>query len=356
MAITAQDWYRSRPWVDEPNADIDAYCRSVARPEDYDLRAKLDYWREHGVVIFEQAIDTKLIDLLSQDLDDLIRSPGRHQIEIENAGTHVPVHTCTPEMLAGLDRLKFNNLHSASLAACHLSLSRVVTSFLHHIFQSPPCVLQSLTFNKGSQQPIHLDYPYVQAQQHISRMAASWIPLEDVHPDSGPLAYYCGSQKPEILPFFDWGSGSITMTKDTTRQPIEFSNYLTAEMKRLAIPPKVFLPRRGDVLIWHAYLAHEGLPITDPSRTRRSYVTHYAPLDSYPPDHMKPKALAHGHYMSCNGGYAFDLPWYHGPTDLPSEGVLPRARDRQEEPPASPIATAVARGKARLARLFDRGS
>jgi hypothetical protein len=59
MAITAQDWYRSRPWVDEPNADIDAYCRSVARPEDYDLRAKLDYWREHGVVIFEQAIDTQ---------------------------------------------------------------------------------------------------------------------------------------------------------------------------------------------------------------------------------------------------------------------------------------------------------
>ncbi|MFK7883711.1 MAG: phytanoyl-CoA dioxygenase family protein [Phycisphaerales bacterium] len=78
-------------------------------------------------------------------------------------------------------------------AAAHLSLSKAVTGFLTHIFQSPPCVLQSLLFHKGSQQPIHLDYPYVRTQTDLSRMAASWIPLEDVHEDSGPLAYYCGS-------------------------------------------------------------------------------------------------------------------------------------------------------------------
>lgn len=322
MAVTAQDWYKNRPWIDEPDADIDGYCRRVAHPEDYDLKAKLEYWHEHGVVIFENAIDTRLIDLLNEDLDALIATPQDHDLTIEIAGERVNIRDCSTATLAERDRLKFNHIHCASLAACHLSLSRCVSSFLSHIFQSPPCLLQSLTFNKGSQQPIHLDYPYVSSQTHLSRMAASWIPLEDVHPDAGPLAYYCGSQKPEILPFFDWGGGEITMTPAATRTPMQFAHHLAGEMRRLAIEPKVFLPKRGDVLLWHAYLAHEGLPIRDQSRTRRSYVSHYAPLDSYPPGHMKPRAIKKGHCVSLNGGYVFEYPWYSCPTRLPSHQVL----------------------------------
>jgi len=269
------------------------------------------------------------------------------------------IRDCSTETLQERDRLKFNHIHCASLAACHLSLSRCVTSFLAHIFQSPPCLLQSLTFNKGSQQPIHLDYPYVKSQKYLSRMAASWIPLEDVHPDAGPLAYYCGSQKPEILPFFDWGGGDITMTPAATRTPMEFAYHLMDEMRRLQIEPKVFLPKRGDVLIWHAYLAHEGLPIKDQSRTRRSYVSHYAPLDSYPVGHMKPNAIEEGHCVSLNGGYVFDYPWYKSPTKLPSHGVLNRvAEDRAQEtiPEVSVVPSGVSgRGTgSRLSRLLGR--
>ncbi len=359
MTVTAQDWYKNRPWIDEPDADIQGYCRGLARPEDYDLKAKLEYWHEHGVVIFENAIDTRLIDLLNEDLDALVRTPQDHDLTIEIAGDRVNIRDCSTETLTERDRLKFNHIHCASLAACHLSLSKCVTSFLGHIFQSPPCLLQSLTFNKGSQQPIHLDYPYVKSQKYLSRMAASWIPLEDVHPDAGPLAYYCGSQKPEVLPFFDWGGGNITMTPEATRTPMEFAYHLADEMRRLQIEPKVFLPKRGDVLLWHAYLAHEGLPIKDQSRTRRSYVSHYAPLDSYPVGHMKPDAIEQGHCVSLNGGYVFDYPWYKCPTKLPSHAVLNRVPE-DRAPDAMPEVSVVPAGAAgrgtgsRLSRLLGR--
>ena len=338
MVRTAQDWYTRRPWIDEPDADIDAYCRRVARPEDYDLKAKLEHWQEHGVVIFEGAIDPSLIDLLNADLDALVRAPSEHELTVEVAGRQMPIQECPVETLSNLSRVKFCNVQTASLAACHLSLNRSVMSFLGHVFGSPACLLQSLLFHKGSQQPIHLDYPYVQTQKHLSRMAASWIPLEDVHEDAGPLAYYCGSQRPEIMPFFDWGGGSITMTRDSERGPMDFSNHLAAEMKRLEIPAKVFLPKRGDVLIWHAYLAHEGLPIRDESRTRRSYVTHYAPLDSYPEAHMKPNAIRDGHCVSLNGGYVFEFPWYKGGFTLPSRDVLTaRADAASREAESAPV-------------------
>jgi ectoine hydroxylase-related dioxygenase (phytanoyl-CoA dioxygenase family) len=318
MKFTAEDWHRTKPWIDREDCDIPGYVAQVAHPEDYNLREKLEFWREHGVVIFERAVDPLLLDALQEDLAHLIAHSAEFDVLIEHAGQQKPVSEFTPAALAGMDRLKFCNIQTVSRAAARLSLTRAVTSFLSHIFRDAPCVLQSLLFNRGSQQPLHLDYPYVRTQRHLACLAASWIPLEDIHADAGPLAYYCGSQRPEILPFFDWGDGNIIMDETARKQPMEFSNYLSAEMTRLGIKPKIFRPKRGDVLIWHAYLAHEGTAIRNPSLTRKSFVTHYTSLASYPPLHRSPDAIAAGCCLQENGGYAFDFPWIKNPRRLPS--------------------------------------
>jgi phytanoyl-CoA hydroxylase len=321
MKLTAEAWHLTIPWIDYPDADIDAYVAKVAQPEDYDLKAKLECWREHGVAIFEQAVDPSLLDALQDDLAYLMDHSGDFEVLVEHAGQQKPVCAYDRATLATMDRLKYCNIQTVSRAAARLSLTRSVTSFLSHIFMDVPCLLQSLLFNRGSQQPLHLDYPYVRTQRHLARMAASWIPLEDVHADSGPLAYYCGSQRPELLPFFDWGDGNIIMDETARRQPMEFSNYLYAEMARLKIKPKIFLPKRGDVLIWHAYLAHEGTAIRNPALTRKSYVTHYTSLASYPPLHMRTNALTEGHHLHQNSGYVFDFPWANGSRRLPSSNL-----------------------------------
>ena len=71
----------------------------------------------------------------------------------------------------------------------------------------PPVVMQSLTFQKGSEQPVQVDSPYVRCQAKLAHLAANWISLEHVSPQSGPLAYYPGSHRVEISGFFDWGVG-----------------------------------------------------------------------------------------------------------------------------------------------------
>ena len=48
------------------------------------------------------------------------------------------------------------------------------------------------------------------------------------------------------------------------------------------IAPKTFLPRKGDVLLWHGNLPHEGTRIRNTALTRRSLVTHYTSLDGVP--------------------------------------------------------------------------
>jgi phytanoyl-CoA hydroxylase len=318
---TAQDWFARRPWIDEPDASIDAYVKSVnSPPVDYDLKAQLLHWREHGIVIFENAVPHSIIDSLLADIDCLVRNPKEYELTVDlgDGKPHQPIKEVPSSDLLGRESLKLNNVHFLSKAAIQCALNLFAGSFLRHIFRDTPCVQQSLFFIKGSQQPIHLDYPYVRVQQHIANLAASWVALEDVHEDSGPLEYYCGSHMPEKMPFFDWGNESITFEKDSTKQPSEFVHYLREQMQQLNITPRVFLPKKGDMLIWHGYLAHGGTKIRDRSKTRRSLVAHYTAKGSYNPTHKFPDADEKKRYFSQNGGIAYDLPWTRDWKMLPS--------------------------------------
>lgn len=264
--------------------DIDHYIKHSPRVEDYDLRAKFGQWRETGVVVFENAVPEEMIAGLLVDVEYLCENREAFDLEIECQGRRyrlrdVPVH---PLSVPGV---KFNCLDLISVAARRLSLNRIVHNFLGHVFLDRPAVLQSLTFWRGSQQPAHLDYPYVCVQSRIPHLAASWIALEDTHEDAGPLAYYPGSHKAGVIPPFDWGGGSVINTQESTRTPAEFAGYLNEQIDKLSLRPEVFLPKRGDVLIWHGNLLHEGTKIRDPARTRRSFVTHYTSRRSYTSDH-----------------------------------------------------------------------
>ncbi len=302
---------------DRAGFDTDAYLASCAHPCDYDLRVKIDEWRSRGVVIFEGAVDGAAIDRLFGDIEALCKSPKEFDLEIEVRGER--------RKLAELDfdprvdtGVKFNCLEAISLAARDLSLNRFACSFLAHVFQEPPVVLQSLTFWRGSNQPAHTDYPYVRTQSKLAHLAASWIPLEDVHPDSGPLAYYPGSHRPEIVRPFDWGGGSVVLEPDSVRTPGELAPYLHAEMSSAGLKAEVFTPRRGDLLIWHGCLVHEGTTVRDPARTRKSYVTHYTSKSARPRLHEMADAEETGRYTERNGGRVYDRPWVRDGRRLPS--------------------------------------
>jgi len=311
------DWEATRPWIDLPGADIDAFISRLPETFDFDIGAKLRQWHEHGIVVFERAASHAVIDEYLKDLEHLRAYHTDYELTVESAGVSKPIQQFTRTELDD-DRIKFNLVHSISRAACRLSLTREVCQFLRCVFDSPPCVLQSLTFFRGSQQPIHIDYPYVREQMKLAHLAASWVALEDIDPAAGPLAYYPGSHRSDVMGYFDWGNGSILMEPDSTRTPGEFARYLDDRVRQAKIEPNVFCPRKGDVLIWHGALAHGGTPIVRPELTRKAYVTHYTSLDAYPPMHMRPNALKTGDYYAENGGYAFHLPWLKSTARLPS--------------------------------------
>ncbi|MFN7055267.1 phytanoyl-CoA dioxygenase family protein [Hyphomonas sp.] len=315
--VTPDHWIRERPWIDQPYADIDRYVDGLPEQPGYDLKGKLREWRDNGVVIFENAIPLSLIDAYLADIEVLKRDFKSYEIPIEIKGEQMTSRALDafPEDLTGV---KLNYMHGFSLPAARLSLAPHVADFLRHVFGAPASVCQSLTFWRGSEQPIHIDYPYVRQQHPLSFLAASWIPLEDVHPDAGPLAYYPGGHKTDKSGFFDWGGGSIVYDDQSTRSPLDFAHYLQAQMASKGIQPKIFCPKRGDVLLWHGNLPHEGTAVNNRSLTRKSYVTHYT-VDWALPGWMR-NFDAHQQRVGVfeNGGECFRPPWIPGKSALPS--------------------------------------
>ncbi|MGH7997499.1 MAG: phytanoyl-CoA dioxygenase family protein [Opitutaceae bacterium] len=163
---------------------------------------------------------------------------------------------------------KFNDFYLVSGPIRELALDPGLTALMRALLGQAPVLCNSLNFEKGSSQPKHIDSLYMTPQTPHA-LAATWIALEDVHPDSGPLSYFPGSHR---IPLFRFRDGSHHATPE---EQGAWNNYIEAQLRDRNLPERIFLARKGDVFLWHSDLVHGGSPIKDPNRTRKSLVCHY---------------------------------------------------------------------------------
>lgn len=96
--------------------------------------------------------------------------------------------------------------------------------------------------------------------------------------------------------------------RDGNDQHNEWAGLLYQNAEVMGLNVELFRPRKGDVLIWAADLAHGGSPVRDRSLTRKSLVGHYCPnrVDphyyGYRPDHAVKARHRNGLYSSLHYG------------------------------------------------------
>ena len=257
-------------WIDEAR-DREKRLARV----DADLQAPLRKFVADGYVIFRKLIPDETIDCIVNDTQRCLETPEGYVVR--NAGKYVD-----PASLSVLGRGdRVIDLYGVSAAARAAILHPTLCRFLGAIFDDPPIAMQSLSFNYGSQQAVHQDTAYVISSKPL-HLAASWIALEDVQPGSGELVYYPGSHRFDHFLFDNEHKGWLRKTHGEA-QHREYLEQLHAQAKTRGIELEHFRARKGDVLIWHADLAHGGATAEAPERTRKSLVAHYCPR------HVKPK-------------------------------------------------------------------
>lgn len=273
------------PWLDRPFAEIDRYVDDLgaAAPSDYDLRAALKQWLQFGYVLLRGGAPVDLVDRYLADLDRLIAERHRLRVRINHEQHGVKEVRALPPDAFDHPHLRVMDFHNTAESGKYLALAPQVASLLKHIFRLPVVAMQSLTFFHGSEQTTHQDFPYVVANPP-SHLAGAWFALEDISLDAGPLGYFSGSHSVDK---FDWQPG-LTWSPQAGRDHDAFARHLEAECERRGMPYVAFPARKGDVFVWHAALAHRGMPTNDRSLTRKSFVAHYSTTQACPRDRRAP--------------------------------------------------------------------
>lgn len=264
-------------WVDLSNAhDLVEGKREIGHATEEEARA-LHAFVDDGFVILPKAVPGDLLDELEQDIARA-KDGSFETVYVEHwSDRGLEMTRSTRELWGRKLRLpKMHDLHSASDAARRVAFAPAIRRFLQLLFERPPMAFQSLQFTYGTEQPIHQDTAYVVVDSP-RELAASWVALEDIAPDSGELEYYVGSHR---LDDFLWRGELKSMPSSIGPDHPEhlgFLKHLHDASTARGLIRQQFRPKRGDALIWHADLAHGGSKIGNRDVTRKSIVTHYCP-------------------------------------------------------------------------------
>ena len=174
-------------------------------------------------------------------------------------------------------RYKLNHLYLYDPRVFDLLYSEKFYGILAELLQDKPVVFNGLNMEHGTEQRMHIDTFYMPPRS-FSKMVATWIALEDIDPDSGPLNYV---PKSHHIPAYHFSHGEIWAKHD---EMPAFDAYYEKELAERGLVTRKFCPKKGDVFIWHAQLYHGGGAINNRSLSRRSMVNHFWTYNDYRAD------------------------------------------------------------------------
>ena len=230
-------------------------------------REQKKFWDDNGVLILPGFYTHETIDKLL-DLQQRVwqRLPSNVVVDDLNTGRRCYMSSLSEEEKK--HRFKVNDLFLNYDEVRSISLDQRLVAVLEELLSDIPVLCNTLSFDYGSEQDLHIDSLYMTPRTD-NRLAATWIALEDCQPDAGPLRYVLGSHK---IPIYKFSTGSAHVVDD------EFAlwrHHVHSNVARMKLKEESFMPKKGDLLIWHGQLLHGGSAILNPNRTRKSLVSHY---------------------------------------------------------------------------------
>ncbi|MGE5107828.1 MAG: phytanoyl-CoA dioxygenase family protein [Sphingobacteriales bacterium] len=256
-SISSKDFpdKESKAWL-----DINDSANLVATKERFSsfsvpVQQQIKNWSKNGYLILEKLFDKATIDIINSEVDRLVNSGAVHF-------THD-------------NKIMFANKLSEPIKKT--TYHPVLKSVLEFLLDKEVVPFQTLNFKYGSGQKAHSDSIHMTTYP-LGYLIAAWVALEDIHEDSGPLYYYPGSHKLPYLLNNDFGNISSKLSLGQ-KNYTDYEEVIEDIIAKEKLHPQIFLPKKGDVLIWHANLIHGGMPVVNKLITRKSMVIHYYAKD-----------------------------------------------------------------------------
>jgi len=228
---------------------------------------QLHSWDENGFLVLPSFFSEDVIEAVLRIHADVWRGcPSQVIVDNLAVGGRTSMNQLSEE--AKQQPHKINDLYLSFPGIRGFALDRGLTPILAGLLGDTPVLCNTLSLDYGTEQGMHADSLYMTPPRE-SPLVATWTALEDGHPDAGPLEYVPGSHR--IAPY-RFSDGRLT---EVAGEYGAWESYIGHHVARLGLVKQQFLPRKGDVFIWHGQLLHGGGKRNDAGRTRRSLVCHY---------------------------------------------------------------------------------
>ena len=183
---------------------------------------------------------------------------------------------------------RYSHVPSLMDVYCSTELHRL----LRLVTAVEPVLYMSLHDLKTTSRSWHQD-EFLAANNSVGSSFAVWIALDDICFDMGPFCFLPGSHKwpvldrSKLLNYFDGGSSSsVLRSPEWVLPPGAAAVTVPAYELKLAesrVAPLTYLPRRGDLLIWHSRLLHRAKGSTSPDLKRPGVIAHYCSMAEISP-------------------------------------------------------------------------
>lgn len=244
------------PWLDNFINEKDIFNHPVYSHFPEPIEQQLLRWNKNGYIVWNEFLDAETIDAINYEMDVLL---DKNKLDFNYTGR------------------KIFNAYKQSFTIRKVMKDKRLLELLSFILDKKVIPFQSINFLKGSEQHAHSDSIHM-ATFPKGYMIAAWFALEDITLEQGPISYYPTSH---LLPYitnadYDNASNRLMLDADANKKYEE----KTAEIiEANQLQKKVFLAKKGDVLIWHANLIHGGEPQLNKDLTRKSMVVHFYAQD-----------------------------------------------------------------------------
>jgi len=218
------------------------------------------YFEENGYLVFNVGNDN-LIDAVNKDVDNILKNKKF------KTNTKIYSYNDSPRIVES---------YRFSENCKKLALNKEIITNIQDLFNEKPRAFSTINFLKSTQQPLHSDYSHFGTIPEL-KLVGSWIALEDIDSNSGPLQIVPKSHKMKIFNFFE----DIDYLEPTSLNNIKknYSNYEKWVVKKITennLRPLTLKFKKGDCILWDANLLHGSPECKDNNLSRKSQVTHWS--------------------------------------------------------------------------------
>lgn len=161
-----------------------------------------------------------------------------------------------------------------------LCLYRPLTDVLQSLIGEPAGMNLNLCNWESTERNWHQD-DYLNPPEVNGHYLACWIALDEISPDSGPFEFVPGSHKWPVMRGEKVREALEENERNDKNWPRTAERFLDDIFENEILSRRAAVKvwddaQKGDVLIWHAWLAHRGSKPKDPSLLRKALICHYS--------------------------------------------------------------------------------